>query len=46
MVCAENREVDLELDADGRPIAMTPTGSETGARNSRLGMRLLLWADQ
>ena len=25
---------------------MTPTGSETGARNSRLVMRLLLWADQ
>jgi Uma2 family endonuclease len=25
---------------------MTPTGSETGARNSWLEMRLLLWADQ
>jgi Uma2 family endonuclease len=25
---------------------MTPTGSETGARNSRLVMRLLLWADR
>lgn len=46
MVCAENREADLELDADGRLIALTPTGSEPGARNSRLEMRLLLWADQ
>jgi len=35
----------LELAADGRVLTMTPTGSETGARNSRLEMRLLLWAD-
>ncbi len=46
LVCSENREAVLELAADGRVIAMTPTGSETGARNSRLEMRLLLWADQ
>ena len=46
LVCAENREAVLELAADGRVIAMTPTGSETGARNSRLEMRLLLWADR
>lgn len=46
LVCAENREAVLELAADGRIIAMTPTGSETGARNSRLVMRLLLWADK
>lgn len=45
-VCAENREAVLELDAEGRLIVMTPTGSETGARNSRLEMRLLVWADQ
>ena len=46
LVCAENREAVLELAADGRVIAMTPTGSETSGRNSRLVMRLLLWADQ
>ena len=46
LVCAENREALLELAADGSVIAMTPTGSETGARNARLAMRLLLWADQ
>jgi len=45
-LCAENPEAVLELTADGRVMAMTPTGSETGARNSRLEMRLLLWADQ
>lgn len=45
-VCAENRDAVLELTADGRLIPMPPTGSETGARNARLEMRLLLWADQ
>lgn len=46
LVCAENREAVLELAANGQVIAMTPTGSETSGRNSRLVMRLLLWADQ
>jgi Uma2 family endonuclease len=45
-VCAENRDAVLELTADGSVIPMPPTGSETGARNARLEMRLLLWADQ
>lgn len=39
-VCAENPEAVLELGADGQLIQTTPTGSETGARNSRLVMRL------
>ncbi len=34
------------MAADGSLIVMTPTGSETGARNARLEMRLLLWADR
>lgn len=46
LLCAENREAVLELAADGSLIVMAPAGSETGARNSRLEMRLLLWADQ
>ena len=45
-LCQANPNAVLELDASGRIIHMTPTGSETGARNSRLVMRLLLWADQ
>ena len=45
-LCQANPNAVLELDAGGRLIHMTPTGSETGARNSRLVMRLLLWADQ
>ena len=46
LLCSENREAVLELAADGSLLVMTPTGSETGARNSRIEMRLLLWADQ
>jgi Uma2 family endonuclease len=45
-VCAANPEAVLELTADGRMIVMTPIGSETSSRNSRLVMRLLLWADR
>lgn len=45
-VCAANPDAVLELDAAGSLIHMTPTGGETGARNSRLLMRLLAWADQ
>jgi hypothetical protein len=40
-VCQANPDAVLELAADGHLIAMTPTGSETGARNQALGA--LLW---
>ncbi|QPN65917.1 Uma2 family endonuclease [Synechococcus sp. CBW1006] len=40
LVCSENREAVLELAADGRVIAMTPTGSETSGRNSELLFQL------
>ncbi len=42
-VCQANPDAVLELSADGQLIAMTPTGSETGARNQALGA-LLWWA--
>ena len=42
MECAENREAVFELDADDRLIAITPTSSETGTRNSRFELPLLL----
>jgi Uma2 family endonuclease len=45
-VCQANPEAVLELAADGHLLIMTPTGSETSRRNSRLTMRLLLWADR
>ena len=40
LLCAENREAVLELAADGRVLAMTPTGSETSGRNSELSFQL------
>ncbi|MEI6030890.1 MAG: Uma2 family endonuclease [Synechococcaceae cyanobacterium ELA739] len=46
LLCAANPEAVLELDAQGHLINMTPTGGDTGSRNSRLLMRLLLWADR
>lgn len=35
-VCQANPEAVLELAADGQLIALTPTGSEAGARNAAL----------
>jgi Uma2 family endonuclease len=46
LVCAENRDAVLELAADGRVRAMTPTGSETGARNGELLFQLKLYANR
>ncbi len=45
-VCAANPEAVLELDADGTLIEMTATGGSTSIRNTRLWMRLQLWADR
>ncbi len=45
-VCIANPQAVLELSAEGHLIHMTPTGGETGARNSRLLMRLLAWTDR
>ena len=44
LVCAENRDAVLELAADGRVVALTPTGSETGSRNGELFFQLKLYA--
>ena len=44
LLCAENRDSVLELSADGRVIAMTPTGGETGAPNGELFFQLKVYA--
>ena len=44
LLCAENRDAVLELAADGRVIAMTPTSGETGARNGELFFQLKIYA--
>jgi len=46
LVCEANPEAVLELTAAGQVIAMTPTGGETGRRNSRLLFRLQAWAER
>ena len=46
LVCEANPEAVLELTAAGQVIAMTPTGGETGRRNTRLLARLQVWADR
>ena len=43
-VCQANPEAVLELDASGHVIHMTPTGSETGARNADLAFQIQAWA--
>ena len=45
LVCEANPDAVLELAADGQLITMTPTGGETGRRNTRLLTRLQTWAD-
>ena len=45
LVCVANPDAVLELAADGQLITMTPTGGETGRRNTRLLTRLQSWAD-
>jgi Uma2 family endonuclease len=39
-VCQANPEAVLELTAEGFLVVMTPTGGETGSRNSRLLIQL------
>lgn len=46
LVCKANPEAVLELTAAGQVIAMTPTGGETGRRNTRLLFRLQAWAER
>ena len=45
LVCEANPDAVLELAADGQLITLTPTGGETGRRNTRLLTRLQSWAD-
>jgi len=43
-LCQANPDAVLELAADGSLILMTPTGSETGARNTELSFQIQAWA--
>ncbi|MFN7900172.1 MAG: Uma2 family endonuclease [Synechococcaceae cyanobacterium] len=43
-LCQANPDAVLELAADGSLICMTPTGSDTGARNAELAFQIKSWA--
>jgi Uma2 family endonuclease len=44
-LCRENRDIRLELTAQGELIVMPPTGWESGNRNIKLAARLQNWTE-
>ncbi|MEA5469636.1 Uma2 family endonuclease [Spirulina sp. 06S082] len=42
-ICGQNPDLRFELTAKGELIVMSPTGSETGGRNSTLSGQLWVW---
>src|ERR1041384_2558535 len=44
-LCRNNRDLKLELTAEGELIIMPPTGSLTGWRNAKIIYRLTAWAE-
>jgi Uma2 family endonuclease len=44
-LCSDNRDLRLELTAEGELIIMPPTGSLTGWRNAKINYRLTAWAE-
>jgi len=42
-LCQNNRDLRFERNANGELIIMSPTGSETGRRNSGLNFQLTAW---
>jgi Uma2 family endonuclease len=45
LLCQENRDLRFELTAQQELVIMPPAGSETGRRNSKLNLRLAIWAE-
>lgn len=45
-LCRENPELRLELTAQKELVILSPTGSKTGWRNSRITYLLVAWADK
>ncbi len=45
-LCRENRDIRLELTAQGELIVMSPTGWESGNRNAILTAELIFWSRQ
>jgi len=45
LLCQENPDLRFELTGQQELVIMPPTGSETGWRDSRLNLRLAVWAE-
>lgn len=45
-LCRNNRDLRLEMTAEGKLIIRSPAGSLTGRRNSKLNQRIANWADK
>jgi len=45
-LCARNRDLRIEQDANGDLIVMSPSGSETSRRNASITAALLFWAQR
>ena len=45
-LCRENPDMRFEIDAQGKLIIMSPTGSESGKRNTSLIFQVELWNRQ
>jgi len=44
-ICGDNPDLRFELTAGRELVIMSPTGSKTGNRNSKINQRLANWAD-
>lgn len=44
--CQHNRDLRIERTREGNLIIMSPAGSESGRRNSRITAQLQAWSDQ
>jgi Uma2 family endonuclease len=44
-LCHDNPDLRFELGADRELVIMSPTGSKTGNRNSKINQRLANWAE-
>ena len=45
-VCADNPETRFEINAKGHLLVMSPTGSESGRKNSKLLIRVGIWNER
>ncbi|MEM9509405.1 MAG: Uma2 family endonuclease, partial [Cyanobacteria bacterium P01_E01_bin.35] len=45
-LCRENPDLRFETDANGKLIILSPTGSESGKRNSSLIAQVWYWNNQ